>query len=242
MQTTARNPYQPLSTPRPRWSEYWIPSAAGAPGPALSPGGTRSPNGRWHAGLDWFGPAGTPVRAPVAGVVIESRGGPSGSKRVYGGTVKVQHESGMVWVARHINPAVPEGRRVAAGDLIAHVAPWAGGSPHAHIEVWRTLGGGYTTANMLDPWTFTYSTRTGNRAWPPPHGDTLRIVLATAAEQRDGKTRRFAGWVECAGPMAWAAEHGLADDTAAVIAWRGNVWRGPREVAGVCRSLVARFL
>lgn len=243
MIATLPDPYPPLPTKRPTWSEFWIPSAAGAPGPTRAPNGAVSGNGRWHAGLDWFAPAGTVCRAMVAGQIIESRGGPSGTSRVYGGVVKILHGlSGTVWVYRHVNPSVPVGAAVSAGDPVALVAPWAGGSPHAHLEVWRTRAGGYQVQNMIDPWGLSYVARTNGRPWPPPHGNTLRLVLATPAEIASGRSRSYAGWAECRGPIEWIAQNGLDRDTSASIAWRGNVWRGPDNVTGVCRSLVARFL
>jgi hypothetical protein len=38
------------------------------------------------------------------------------------------------------------------GQVVATVTNWRDGSPHAHIEVWRTLQGDYE--NMLDPMRF----------------------------------------------------------------------------------------
>ena len=33
--------------------------------------------------------------------------------------------------------------RVNAGEEIATVTPWTDGTPHTHIELWKTLEGGY---------------------------------------------------------------------------------------------------
>jgi hypothetical protein len=42
---------------------------------------------------------------------------------------------------------------VSAGQRLASVVKWADNpkSSHAHIELWKTLGGGYNYENMIDP-------------------------------------------------------------------------------------------
>lgn len=194
---------------------------------------------RYHAALDWFAPGGTEVRAPVHGVVVERRG--SGGDRygqVFGGTVKVCEDgTGRVYVMRHVEPAVPLGTIVEPGDLVAHVTDWADapGSSHVHLEVWRTLGGGYRLENMIDPglleWT-EYGEREG--APPPrPGGNTLRLALPGHPE--------FSGWDECAGPLKWIAAHGLRSNACA-LAWQKRIYRGARDVRNVAVNLTRRFL
>lgn len=130
--------YFPLPTPRPRGS-------GGFGG--YSPEGA---DGR-HAGIDWFARAGTSVRAPTWGRVIEVKRGGGRTGQVYGGVVKILRPNGRVWVFRHVAPAgVRVGQRVGPGDVIARVAPWSGPT-HAHIELWRSRGGGYRFSNMLNP-------------------------------------------------------------------------------------------
>ena len=68
---------------------------------------------------------------------------------------------------------------------------------------------------------------------PRPYSNTLRLVL---------NGRAWAGWDDAAGPLAWIARHGLKADAETAIAWRGNVWRGPRDVTNVARTLAAKFL
>ena len=69
--------------------------------------------------------------------------------------MKVQSANGMVFVFRHVDPAaVQVGQQVRAGDIIAGISAWTGGSPHAHVEVWRSLEGGYRVENMIDPMQF----------------------------------------------------------------------------------------
>ena len=123
-------------------SEFAVPDAQGADGPT----------GPLHAGYDMFARADAPVRSPIAGTIVEVRESETTSGQIFGGVVKVQGADGQVWVFRHVEPvAVTEGMTVEAGRLLATVTPWTDGAPHAHIELWRTLEGGYNVPNMRDP-------------------------------------------------------------------------------------------
>lgn len=106
---------------------------------------------RHHAAHDWFAPGGTVVRAPITGKVIEANHDSRTSGQVFGGTVKVKLANGNVVVFRHVTPGVKVGQRVKAGDGIARVVGWTDGSPHTHIEVWKTEAGGYNYENMMNP-------------------------------------------------------------------------------------------
>jgi hypothetical protein len=123
-------------------SEFGVPSPEGALGPT----------GRVHAGYDLFALGGSTVRAPSAGTVIEVKASRGSSGQLFGGTVKVQCDDGRVWVFRHVDPApLNKGMRVPAGYEIATVTPWDDGPPHAHVELWKKLEGGYVITNMEDP-------------------------------------------------------------------------------------------
>jgi murein DD-endopeptidase MepM/ murein hydrolase activator NlpD len=123
-------------------SEFAVPDAEGADGPT----------GSLHAGYDMFARPDAPVRSPIAGTIVEVRESETASGQIFGGVVKVQGADGQVWVFRHVEPvAVTEGMTVEAGRLVATVTPWTDGSPHAHIELWKTLEGGYYVPNMRDP-------------------------------------------------------------------------------------------
>lgn len=125
------------------------------------PEGAGGPNGHRHGALDWFAAPGTPIVAPVNGTVIEVRtpqdvaASSSNPSQVFGGVVKVQMANGMVWVFRHVQPlaGLKVGKQVSAGAPIASVFRWASnpGGSHTHIEVWKTLQGGYNMPNLLDP-------------------------------------------------------------------------------------------
>lgn len=133
----------PLSTRMSPGSEFGVPDAEGAP---------NARGQRFHAGKDWFAPARSAVRSPWAGRIVEVKRSRGNSGQVFGGVVKIERADGVVFVARHVDPrGLRVGQRVRPGQVVAGVSPWTGGSPHAHIELWRTLGGGYRYENMIDP-------------------------------------------------------------------------------------------
>jgi murein DD-endopeptidase MepM/ murein hydrolase activator NlpD len=138
---------RPLSSDPKRWSEFRVPDAEGA----------RADDGsRYHAAKDWFAPGGSPVRSPVAGKIVEVEPSHDVTGQVFGGKVKIQAADGKVWVFRHVDPRprVTLGRRVKAGEVVASVSRWRDGPPHTHIELWKTLQGGYDFENMIDPMKF----------------------------------------------------------------------------------------
>ncbi len=135
----------PLPPPVPRFSEFMISDAEGA----------RDTDGRrFHGGLDWFAPAGTLVRAPVAGKIIEAKPSTDHTGQVFGGTAKIEAGDGKVWIFRHVAPSVRVGDRVAAGQPVAGVSRWDDGPEHTHIEIRKTNAGGHKIPNMLDPLKF----------------------------------------------------------------------------------------
>jgi murein DD-endopeptidase MepM/ murein hydrolase activator NlpD len=87
---------------------------------------------RYHAGTDIAAPAGTPIRAVVAGQVIES-----GMKGTYGNTVVVQADDGRKMLYAHNNQNfVQVGDRVSRGEEIAEVGSTGRATgPHVHFEV-----------------------------------------------------------------------------------------------------------
>ena len=133
----------PIGTPFGKNSEFGVVDAEGAPGPDGK---------KYHAAKDWFAPAGTLVRSPVTGRIVEVKASRGNSGQVFGGVVKVQAPNGMVFVFRHIDPRkLQVGQDIEAGAPIAAITDWTGGGDHAHIEIWKTLEGGYTYSNMIDP-------------------------------------------------------------------------------------------
>lgn len=121
----------------------------------------------YHGAVDWFAPAGTEVRAPWSGVVTRVLPGGDTSGAVFGGVLDLSEPSGMVWVMRHVQPLLPVGAEVQAGDVVAKVHRWDGGSEHLHLECWRSKAGGYAIGNMIDPQEFTWDASAAGAAKPP---------------------------------------------------------------------------
>ena len=140
-------------------SEFDVQDAEGAPGA----------EGNLHAGYDLFAKAGAPVRSPIEGTIVEVKASRGNTGQIFGGTVKVQGADGRVWVFRHVDPkGVVEGGKVTAGQEIASVTEWTGGAHHAHIELWKTLEGGYNVSNMDDPYVELQQAYAGGGTELPP--------------------------------------------------------------------------
>lgn len=198
---------------------------------------------RYHSAVDIFAPGGSPVVSPVAGRVYQVDASRGWTGQVFGGVVRILEPSGVLWVLRHVEPCVSVGQEAIAGEAVASVTPWRDGGPHLHLEIWRTPTGGYRHENMIDPREVEWTTAAilEREPDPLPHGNTLRLVVHGHPKSP------WAGWDECRGPLRWIAEHGLAPvpplakgDHA--IAWRGNVWRGHKDVTNVARHLVRKYL
>ena len=191
------------------------------------------PPGR-HGAVDWFAAGGTPVKAARAGKVVEVVPSRGNTGQVFGGTVKIEEDEGTVWVYRHVDPYVVLGQPVDVGKTIAVVTGWRSGPSHLHLEVWRTLSGGYNFANAIDPKGYTYTLVYQGEGKPePPGGNTLRLVV---------NGRLWAGWDEAGGALQWIARHGLEKSAKAALAWQGNVWNGPRDVTNVAKNLTRNYL
>lgn len=196
------------------------------------------PPGR-HGAVDWFAGGNTPVHAARSGKVVEVVPSRGTTGQVFGGVVKVMEPDGVVWVYRHVSPYVGLGAEVVAGQRIAHVTPWASGPSHLHMEIWRSLAGGYNFSNAIDPRTYTFTlVYKGEEQPPPPHGDSLRLELTPKGKDK----RVWRGWEDTAGALEWIARNGVQSSSKAAIAWRGHVWRGPKAVTNVARSLVRTYL
>ncbi len=88
--------------------------------------------GRLHAGLDFAGPVGTPIRAIKAGTVTFA-----GTQQGYGNKVEVTLEDGTVLYFAHLHSiGVTEGQQVSAGQVIATLGNTGRSTgPHLHFEV-----------------------------------------------------------------------------------------------------------
>lgn len=97
----------PLPPPVPRLSEFLIADPEGAPD---------NTGRKFHAGLDWFAPIGTVVRAPVPGKIIEAKPSRGTAGQVFGGTAKIEARDRKVWIFSHVVPNVKVGDSVSAGQ------------------------------------------------------------------------------------------------------------------------------
>jgi murein DD-endopeptidase MepM/ murein hydrolase activator NlpD len=91
--------------------------------------------GRWahnHTGLDFAAPMGTPVRAVMAGEVIQAD-----FEGAYGRQVKVRHADGTVTSYSHMSEFdVSVGDRVEAGSQVGRIGMTGNTTgPHVHLEV-----------------------------------------------------------------------------------------------------------
>ncbi|MGE3619475.1 MAG: LysM peptidoglycan-binding domain-containing protein [Acidimicrobiia bacterium] len=87
--------------------------------------------GRFHEGNDVFAPRGTPVLAPVSGVVQQLTG------KLGGNQVKLMGDDGVGYYGTHMDKFGKSGR-VQAGEVIGYVGNTGnaiGGPTHLHFEV-----------------------------------------------------------------------------------------------------------
>jgi murein DD-endopeptidase MepM/ murein hydrolase activator NlpD len=89
---------------------------------------------RLHAGVDWAGPVGTPIRAAGNGVVRMAEWD-SG----YGRRVEIEHNHGYVTTYNHLSafgPGIQAGARVRQGQIIGRLgSSGLSTGPHLHYEV-----------------------------------------------------------------------------------------------------------
>lgn len=113
-------------------------------GPISSPFGPRESGyggqAGFHRGIDIAVVEGTPIRATIAGVVIEHWPPPDGyyaGHPVYGGLIVIMSE-GYVTLYAHLSRSfVREGMRIEKGQVIGLVGSTGYSTgPHLHYEVW----------------------------------------------------------------------------------------------------------
>jgi peptidoglycan hydrolase-like protein with peptidoglycan-binding domain len=119
------------------------------------------PPGRWHTGLDFPEPTGTPIHAAGVGVVSFAGFNTGG----YGNLVVVTHRLGYeTWYAHMSQIAASVGQRVSGGQTIGYVgATGHATGPHLHFEV-RHLG------TPIDPTPYLLGYRSAVGGFHPGHG------------------------------------------------------------------------
>lgn len=107
---------------------------------------------RYHGAVDWFAPGGYPVQSPVSGTVHQLDRSSITTGQVFGGVLRIRDGAGRIWVMRHVTPGrLNVGNHVEAGQVVATVTRWRSGSPHLHLEIWKSAAGGYRLDTMIDP-------------------------------------------------------------------------------------------
>uniref|UniRef100_UPI002258DCFA peptidoglycan DD-metalloendopeptidase family protein n=1 Tax=Micromonospora sp. NBC_00855 TaxID=2975978 RepID=UPI002258DCFA len=124
-----------------------------APGTFTISSGYGMRDGQMHQGLDYAAPKGTPIYAPLDGVVIEGtdRANVVGFGRWV--WLDCQRAAGLDIIIGHCDPAVRGGDIVRAGQIIAYVNSHGKSTgPHAHVELWAPPGRVGGTAIDPGPW------------------------------------------------------------------------------------------
>lgn len=91
----------------------------------------RKPDGRFHDGVDLFAPRGSPVVAPVGGVVEQITGSRGGLQ------FELRGDDGHVYIGTHLD-GFGESGRVSAGSVLGAVGDSGnakGSDPHLHFEI-----------------------------------------------------------------------------------------------------------
>ena len=107
---------------------------------------------KFHAGVDFSAPQGTPIYSTGEGVVTKVKR----SRRGYGNTIEIDHGFGYVTFYAHLKEfKVKKGQKVKRGELIATVGnSGKSTAPHLHYEVRknkRTVNPIYYFFNDLTP-------------------------------------------------------------------------------------------
>ena len=107
---------------------------------------------KFHAGVDFSAPQGTPIYATGEGVVVKTKR----SRRGYGNTIEIDHGYGYNTFYAHIKEIkVKRGEKVKRGQIIATVGNTGKSTaPHLHYEVRknnRTVNPIYYFFNDLSP-------------------------------------------------------------------------------------------
>ena len=109
---------------------------------------------RYHTGIDFAAPIGTPIHATANGVVTNAGIGPASSWA--GNYVVIKFADGEQMLFAHMSSvAVSSGQQVSGGQLIGHVGMTGRAfGPHTHVELYPagvTPGDVYSAVNPA-PW------------------------------------------------------------------------------------------
>jgi murein DD-endopeptidase MepM/ murein hydrolase activator NlpD len=195
---------------RATWSDdWWMP---------------RHTDGTWrvHEGLDLFAPMGTPVMAPVDGVVRVANGGLGGL------SVTVQQPDGTRWYMAHLSAiaaGLASGDAVTTGQVVGFVGDSGdakGTSPHVHLQIHPRGGGPVPPKPVIDRMVADALARVPQlldvyaRAQQPPPAVPEAVVLAPSLTTEDALL-----WVSAANPAGGTLRlvQAAAEDAAGLIDW-----------------------
>lgn len=89
---------------------------------------------RFHTGVDWAAPEGTPIHATGSGTIQKA-----GPNKVRGLHIEIRHAGGYVTTYSQMSKLAPHakpGTKVSAGDVIGYVGSTGRSTgPHVHYEV-----------------------------------------------------------------------------------------------------------
>ena len=140
------------------------------------------PPGRWHTGLDFPEPMGTPIHAGGVGVVSFAGLNTGG----YGNLVVITHRLGFEsWYAHQSRIAVSVGQSVVGGQTIGYVGSTGHSTgPHLHFEV-RHFG------TPIDPTPYLLGYRAAGRAHASGHRRKCRPNADARGRGADPLTARL---------------------------------------------------
>ena len=195
-----------------------------------------------HEGTDIFAPIGTPVRAPVDGVVRHSAGG-AGGTAAYIHTVE-GHEVYLAHLSAYSD--VKPGQTVKVGDIIGYVGNTgnaAGGPAHLHFEIHPKGKGPVNPKPYLDQWVaqataavpaLLQSYQITEQTAPAPQ--VLAERVSTGGISLGTPPRAQLAWASSANPTGGALR--IAEVEAVVASGRVN-WTRRAQVAEFQRQQAA---
>lgn len=215
-------------------------SKAGGKFAASRPWG--KPQTRFHTGIDLAARDGAAVLAPESGVVVAPNSGWE-MKKVNGvwrgvKALLLKTDSGRTWLLGGIRPnsaLVKAGERVVAGQKLAFIGPYPGGSTMLHISLYDAgltepqvnaqkswALGGKKPKNLIDPAPFLNAAKKNTV-------QTAALVMAPVDDEVDEEAEVDEGSPEAAGP---------GSDTAVAPAPTSGGGKAGGVIAGVLATLL----
>jgi len=130
-----------LPTPRPGVLAYPVSGSTLTQGYGATSFAKYNYRGKWHNGLDFAAPIGTPVLAAEKGVIVEVWDQDKYCYRgAYGKFVVIEHENNLTTLYAHLSLAtIKKGDYVSRGDIIGYVGNTGYSTgPHLHLTVYAS--------------------------------------------------------------------------------------------------------